>query len=117
MQGTVEQDRGMAARQDKTVTIEPARMAWVKMQKAVPEGMHNRRHRHGRAWVPGVSLLHTVHRQRADGIYAQPVESCIDCHRHTSPGDKDKATRNQCHTTPFQERRLWCTLETKRSRE
>jgi hypothetical protein len=30
MQGTIEQYRSMAARQDKTVTIEPAWIAWIK---------------------------------------------------------------------------------------
>jgi hypothetical protein len=30
MQGTIEQYGGMAARQDKTVTIEPAWIAWIK---------------------------------------------------------------------------------------
>src|SRR5215475_9408363 len=56
--------------------------------------MHNRRHRHGCAWMPGVGLLHTVHRQRADGVDAQPVESCVGCHLHTSSDDRDKVTRN-----------------------
>src|SRR5215468_3650882 len=31
MQGTIEQYGGMTARQNKTVTIEPARIAWIKM--------------------------------------------------------------------------------------
>src|SRR4029450_8347796 len=41
MQVTIEQYGGMAARQNKTVTIKPARIAWVKMQKPVPEGRQN----------------------------------------------------------------------------
>src|SRR5437870_9811966 len=87
------------------------------MQESVPEGMHNRRHRHGRAWVPGVGLLYTVHRQRTDGIYAQPVESCLGCHLQTSPDDRDKVTRNQRRLACFQDRRLCCALDAQRIRE
>ena len=65
--------RGMPDRQDEPIAVRPDRMCRIEPQDALPEAAAPRRERHRGAGMPGVRLLHGVHRQGADGVDAQLI--------------------------------------------
>src|SRR5215813_5592334 len=66
-----EQHRGVAVREHETVPVRPDRVLGIEAHDAIPECVHQRRERHGRAGVPGLGLLYRIHRKRANGIDCQ----------------------------------------------
>src|SRR5689334_5745112 len=74
VQDRIQQHGGMASREDEAVAIGPDAIFRIEAEHAVPERVHNGGHRHRGAGMAGVSLLHGIHTQRADGVYAELVE-------------------------------------------
>ncbi len=74
VQHGVQQHGGVAVRQNKAVAIGPDRIGGVVTQELLPQAVGYRRQRHGRARMSGVRLLHSIHRQGADGVDAQHVQ-------------------------------------------
>ena len=77
VQQGVQQHRRMAIGQHEAVAVEPVRVARIVFQMATrhafgrtwaPQGHGHVGHAHGRAGVPGVGLLHGVHRECSDGV-------------------------------------------------
>ena len=68
VQQRVDQHRAVAVGQHEAVAVGPGGILGVVAQVADPEGLGDFRHAHGSARVPGVRLLHGIHREGADGI-------------------------------------------------
>jgi hypothetical protein len=68
VQQRVEEDAGMAVRQDEAVTVRPVRRVRIVSHDPGPEHMGQRRQRHGGARVTRVGLLGGVHGQAADDV-------------------------------------------------
>ncbi len=74
VQERVEQRRGVAGRQHEAVAVRPDRVSRVEAQELLPERIGDRCHRHRRARMAGVRLLHGIHRERANGVDGQAVD-------------------------------------------
>jgi len=70
----------MTDRQDEPISIRPDRIVGIKTQEPLPQAIHHRRHRHRCAGVTRVGLLDRIHRQRADRVDAQFVETLFSHH-------------------------------------
>ena len=81
MQHRVEQHRGMAIGKNEAIAIWPDRIVRIEAQKVLPDGVDHRRQCHRRAGVAGIGLLHGVHRQRANCIYALLVNCALRRHK------------------------------------
>ena len=68
VQGRVLEDAGMARAQHEPVPVRPVRARRVVPQHLRVEEVGERRERHRRAGMPGVRLLHRIHRQGADRV-------------------------------------------------
>jgi hypothetical protein len=68
----VEQHRAVAVAQHETVAVDPRRVERVVLQVPAPQRHRRVGQAHRCARMPGVGLLHGVHRQGADGIGHQP---------------------------------------------
>src|SRR4029453_12766945 len=66
-----EQHRGVAVREHETVPVGPDRVLGIEAHDTIPDRVNQRRERHGRAGVPGLSLLDCINRKRANGIDCQ----------------------------------------------
>src|ERR1043166_4145412 len=66
-----EQHRGVAVREHEAVAVGPDRVLGIEAHDAIPDRVNQRRERHRRAGMPGLGLLHCVHRERANGVYRQ----------------------------------------------
>src|SRR5262249_24730381 len=66
----------MAVRKNEAITIGPYRILRIEFENMVPDGVNQRRKRHGRSRVSGVGLLHGIDRKRANGVDAELVEFC-----------------------------------------
>ena len=75
MEQRIKQHRGMAVGEHEAISIGPAWIVGIEAQKALPKRVDHRRQRHGRAGMSGFGLLHGVHRECADGIYAKLIKS------------------------------------------
>jgi hypothetical protein len=75
VQQAVEQHRGVPGREHEPIAVRPDRVLRVVAQEALPQAVRDRRHRHRRAGVARIGLLDGVHRQRANGVDAELVES------------------------------------------
>ncbi|MCY1538413.1 hypothetical protein D9M68_739500 [compost metagenome] len=64
----VDQHRAVAVGQHEAVAVGPGGILGIVTQVAGPQGLGDFRHAHGSTRVPGVRLLHGVHREGADGI-------------------------------------------------
>jgi len=71
IQRAVDQHRRMAARQNKTVAIEPVWIGRIVAQVLGPQDVREGRQRHWRARMSRVRLLNRVHRQNSDGVDAE----------------------------------------------
>src|ERR1700756_1521213 len=67
------QHRRVAIRQHETIAVGPNRVLWIKSHNAVPDRVNQGRERHRGAGMPGLGLLHSVDRKRANGVYRQLV--------------------------------------------
>ncbi len=85
MQHRVEQHRGVPDREHEAVAVRPDRILGVEAQKALPERVDDRRHRHRRAGMARFRLLHRVHRQGADRVDAEIVDRGRGRHSWPSP--------------------------------
>ena len=64
----VEQHRRVPGREHEAVAVGPVGIGRVVLHDARPQHVGERRERHRRARVPGVRLLHRVHREAADHV-------------------------------------------------
>mmetsp|Transcript_4845 Transcript_4845/g.13199 ORF Transcript_4845/g.13199 Transcript_4845/m.13199 type:complete len:240 (-) Transcript_4845:7-726(-) len=64
----VDEGGRVAAGQHEAVAVHPPRIDRVVAHAARPDGVRDGRHGHGRARVPGVRLLHAVHRNASQAI-------------------------------------------------
>ncbi len=81
VQHRIEQHRGVPDGENEAISIGPHGVVGVEAQKSLPQAVDHRGHRHRRAGMAGVSLLHGIHRQRANGVNAQLFNLII---RHRS---------------------------------
>ncbi len=68
MQQAVQQHRGVAVGQNKTVTVVPGRVGRVMFQEIIPQHFRDIRHSHWRAGMPRVGFLYGVHTECANGV-------------------------------------------------
>ena len=68
VQERIDQHGAVAVGQHKPVAVGPQRVSRVVAQVAVPQDFGNFGHAHGRAGVAGLGGLHSVNRQKADGV-------------------------------------------------
>ncbi len=68
MQERVKQHAGMPGGKNKAVAIGPKRVRGIVAQESLPHAVANRSERHGRSGMPGIGLLHGVHREGANGV-------------------------------------------------
>src|SRR6266545_4471262 len=82
VQHAVEQHASVPARQDEPIAIGPVRLCGGMSQMTLPEHVRERRQRHRGARMARLRLLHRIHRERADGVYAELLEGGL---RHSRP--------------------------------
>src|SRR6266540_2388400 len=82
VQHAVEQHASVPARQDEPVAVGPVGVRRVVPQMALPQHVRERRQRHRGARMARLRLLHRIHRERADGVYAELLEGGL---RHSRP--------------------------------
>src|SRR3984893_529338 len=80
MDEAVEQHRGMAARKDKAIAVEPMRVCGIIAQKSLPQHISGGRRIHRGTGVAGICLLHRVDRQHANGVDRQLIDIALTCH-------------------------------------
>nr|GFC96690.1 hypothetical protein [Tanacetum cinerariifolium] len=73
----VQEHRSMTHRQHEAVAVWPVRMFRVIAQEIFPQGVADRRQRHGCAGMTRVGLLHGIHRQGANGVDGQLVAFAV----------------------------------------
>jgi hypothetical protein len=73
MEHCVEQHRGMAIGKHEAVSIGPGWIVGVKTQKALPQCVNDRSQGHWRPRMAGVGLLNGIHREGANGVYAELI--------------------------------------------
>jgi hypothetical protein len=73
MQQGIDQHRAVAVGQHEAVAVGPGGILGIVTQVAGPQGLGDFRHAHGSTRMPGVRLLHGVHREGADGIPPRQV--------------------------------------------
>jgi hypothetical protein len=79
----VKQHRGVAAGEDESISIGPARLLRVVAEMAGPDLERDGGERHGRAGVPGGRLLHAVHGEHLKGLHRLVDEASIElAHRN-----------------------------------
>ncbi len=74
MEYRVEQHRSVAIGQHEAIAIGPDRVLRIEPQKILPDGVAQRRQCHRRARMAGIRLLHGIHRERANGVYAKLIQ-------------------------------------------
>src|SRR5438270_3351409 len=74
MQYRIEQHRGMPVGQHESIPIGPNWILRVETQKLLPDRVGDRRQCHWRARMPGIRLLHGIHRQRANRVDTELVD-------------------------------------------
>ncbi len=79
VEGPVQQHRGMAARQDKAVSIGPGGIGGVVAEEPGPEDVGGGGQCHRRPGVAGLGRLHGIHRQDAHRVDAAPGELGVGC--------------------------------------
>ena len=63
MQHRVEQHRGVPVGQHEAIAVRPDRILGIEAQKVLPQRVSHRRHRHRRAGMARIGLLHRIHRE------------------------------------------------------
>jgi hypothetical protein len=74
IQRAVQQHRGVARREHEAVAVHPEGVGRIVTQVTGEQQVGQRRQRHGGAGMSRLRLLHRIHREGADGIYAELVE-------------------------------------------
>src|SRR4029077_12499364 len=92
MQQRVLQHAGVSRAEHETVALAPARIARVRAQKALEDRVGQGSQRHRGAGMPGVGLLHSVHRQSADRVDRQ-LADLWSLHRTDPSGAGHAANR------------------------
>ncbi len=64
----IEQHRAVPVREHEAVAVRPVRMRRIELQKSLEKDRRHIGHAHRHAGMPGVRLLHRIHRKGADGI-------------------------------------------------
>jgi hypothetical protein len=64
----VEQHRGVAVRQYKTVAVEPMRIRRIELHEIPKENGRDVGHAHGRAGMAALGLLHGIHGKKPDAV-------------------------------------------------
>ena len=64
----------MTDRQHEPIAIRPDRILGIEAQEVLPQRVDDRRHRHRRTGMPGLGLLHGVHRQGSNGVDRKLIE-------------------------------------------
>ncbi len=78
----VKQHRRVPDRQHEAVAVRPVRIVRVEVHEALPDRVGDRRERHRCARMPGIRLLHRIHRERADRVDAELVDICTSAGVH-----------------------------------
>ncbi len=86
MQQRVLQHAGVARAEDETVAIGPLGVGRVRAQEVLEEHVRERRQRHRGAGMPGVRLLHGVHREAADRVDREPPDRGVVGSRRAGGG-------------------------------
>src|ERR1700733_2957807 len=73
MQQCIKQHRGVAVRKHEAIAIRPDRIIGVEAKEMLPQRIGHGRQRHWGARMPGIGLLHGIHRERANGVYAKLI--------------------------------------------
>ena len=74
MKQTIQQHRGMTARKDKPIPIDPLGIGRIVLQVLRPEDIGRRGESHRSTGMPGIGLLDRVHGKRSNGVDAHGVE-------------------------------------------
>ena len=70
----IEQQRGVAHREDEPIPVGPDGIVGIEAQELLPQTVDDRSHGHRGPGVPRLRRLHRVHRERADGVDGQAFE-------------------------------------------
>src|SRR3984957_7106914 len=73
MQQCIKKHRGVAVRKHEAIAIGPDRIIGIEAKEMLPQRIGHRRQRHWGAGMSGIGLLHGVHRECANGVYAKPI--------------------------------------------
>ncbi len=79
VQHRIKQRRGMARGQDKTIAVRPDRIIGIEPQEFVPQRVHDRRHRHRRAFACCTASMHKVRIVLTEMSSIEPVGDAILC--------------------------------------
>ena len=103
MQQRVQQHRAVTVRDDEAIAIGPLRIAWVVLEVIVPEHFGDVGHAHRHARMPGIGLLHGVHRQGTNRVGQLPAMHVMDMNRFLGGLCKRRAfwTMVQCAIQVF----------------
>ena len=77
MQQCIKQHRGVAVRKHEAIAIGPDRIVGVEAQEVLPQRVGHRRQCHRCAGMAGIGLLHGIHRERANGVYAKLIARSV----------------------------------------
>jgi hypothetical protein len=58
----------MSHTQNKSITVGPDGIFWIKAEELGPDSVGNRSHGHGCSWMARVCLLNTIHRESTDSV-------------------------------------------------
>ena len=64
----------MTWRKNEPVPVWPLRIRRVVLKEPVPKHVGHGRGPHGGAWMAGVGILNSIHRQKSDGIDAKLIQ-------------------------------------------
>ena len=67
----------MAVGQHEAISIRPGRIVRIETQEALPKRINDGRQCHWRAGMAGIGLLHGIHRECANGVYAKLIERAV----------------------------------------
>src|ERR1035437_1194626 len=74
VQHGVKQHAGMSIGENEAVTARPMGISGIVTQIAVPQRKRQGRQRHRSSRMSAVGLLHSVHRERTNGVNAEAIE-------------------------------------------
>src|SRR5690606_1833455 len=74
VQQRIQQHGAMPCAQDKTISIEPVGVAWVMAQVTGPQRISHRSGAHRQAGMTAVGFLHSIYRQRTNGVDCQRLQ-------------------------------------------
>ncbi len=104
MKQRVLQHAGVARAEDEAVTVGPLRVVRVGAQEALEDRVGEGRERHRRPRMPGVRLLHSVHREPADRVDRQTAQ--LDVPTRCGAGGTARLARGGHRSDPTHSRHV-----------